>query len=460
MPVRHDGSRARVRRLCCMGFGRVSHGASIPIRRTTGWAPPLDPLARGRRHRGADPGANAVSRRRQTRADRAPVGVGAPALAADTGSARVLDLGWSASVLGPGHAGDRRHGVHLGPTRTASASGPGSRPSEIAGWPGDCGVPVYRRRLGGISTPSRRDEPHYLVITQSLLRDGDLKVENNYLRREYREFYTGDLQPHYLRRGQNQEIYSIHAPGLPAVVAPVFALFGYPGVIVFLSLLSAAATALTWTTVWRVTRDAAASWFAWSAVALSAPFFFQAFTMYPDAPGGALLMVTVLALATDEETPTAHLVACGATLALLPWLHTRFAILASVAGAALAFRLMTAERPLRRMSMLLAIPIASALAWLPSLRGVRHGRSCSPAQRLHPDILDQSRTWRARPLDRSAVRIASQRSGYLCAALGLVRSCGDRPAWRSNWLPSLPHMPSRWRRTRCGGPATARPPAS
>ncbi|MEP7307132.1 MAG: hypothetical protein ABJA98_16590 [Acidobacteriota bacterium] len=207
------------------------------------------------------------------------------------------------------------------------------------------------------------DEPHYLVITQSLLRDGDLKVENNYLRREYREFYAGDLQPHYLRRGQNQEIYSVHAPGLPAVVAPVFALFGYPGVIVFLSLVSAAATALTWTAVWRITRDAAASWFGWSAVALSAPFFFQAFTMYPDAPGGALLMVAVLALTADEEPSTAQLLACGAALALMPWLHTRFAILASMAGAALAFRLITAERALHRMSLLLAIPVVSALAW-------------------------------------------------------------------------------------------------
>ncbi len=207
------------------------------------------------------------------------------------------------------------------------------------------------------------DEPHYLVITQSLLNDGDLKVENNYLRREYREYYAGDLQPHYLRRGLNQAIYSIHAPGLPAVVAPVFALFGYPGVIVFLALASAAATALTWTTVWRVTRDVAASWFGWSAVALSAPFFFQAFTVYPDAPGGALLMVTVLALVSDDEPSTAYLVACGASLALLPWLHTRFALLAATAGLALALRAMRAERPVRRIAALLAVPAISALTW-------------------------------------------------------------------------------------------------
>ena len=70
------------------------------------------------------------------------------------------------------------------------------------------------------------DEPHYLVIAESLLADHDLKVENNYLRGDYHAYFSGFLRPDYLRRGQNGEIYSIHAPGLPALVAPVFALFG------------------------------------------------------------------------------------------------------------------------------------------------------------------------------------------------------------------------------------------
>ena len=86
------------------------------------------------------------------------------------------------------------------------------------------------------------DEPHYLVITQSLLRDHDLKIENNHRRGDYREYYSGDLRPDYLRRGADGEIYSVHAPGLAVLVAPAFALFGYPGVVACLALLSAWAT--------------------------------------------------------------------------------------------------------------------------------------------------------------------------------------------------------------------------
>ena len=75
------------------------------------------------------------------------------------------------------------------------------------------------------------DEPHYLVIAQSLWRDGDL---------EDRE------QPHPRRlpgvpsaartwrrtscaRGVDEEIYSVHPIGMPVMVAPVYAAGGYNG---------------------------------------------------------------------------------------------------------------------------------------------------------------------------------------------------------------------------------------
>jgi hypothetical protein len=50
------------------------------------------------------------------------------------------------------------------------------------------------------------DEPHYLVIAQSLLKDGDLKIENNHLQGDYEAYIPGPLRPHYLTRGVNHEI--------------------------------------------------------------------------------------------------------------------------------------------------------------------------------------------------------------------------------------------------------------
>ncbi|MDQ2989340.1 MAG: hypothetical protein M3R60_09605, partial [Pseudomonadota bacterium] len=43
--------------------------------------------------------------------------------------------------------------------------------------------------------PPNGDAPHYLIITQSLVRDGDLQIENNHQRGDYLEYYPGALKP-------------------------------------------------------------------------------------------------------------------------------------------------------------------------------------------------------------------------------------------------------------------------
>ena len=48
----------------------------------------------------------------------------------------------------------------------------------------------------------------------------------------------------------NGEIYSIHAPGLSALVAPAFALGGYRGVVFLLLVLAACGSALAWHLAW------------------------------------------------------------------------------------------------------------------------------------------------------------------------------------------------------------------
>ena len=209
------------------------------------------------------------------------------------------------------------------------------------------------------------DEPHYLIITQSLLKDGDLRIENNHQRRDFLAYTSHELKPDYLRRGRDGAIYSIHAPGLPAVVAPAFALGGYAGVNIFLSLVSALGAALVWHACRRLTNDPRAAWFGWASVALTTPFLFQAFTVYPDGLGAVLVMTGVVALVDpDRLSSPGRAVAHGTALALLPWLHTRYAILAVVLGVALVLRMAAARE--RRLSLLMAfavVPVVSAACW-------------------------------------------------------------------------------------------------
>ena len=240
------------------------------------------------------------------------------------------------------------------------------------------------------------DEPHYLVITQSLLSDGDLKIENNHQRGDYRAYFPGDLNPDSIRRGRNGAVYSIHAPGVPAIVLPAFAIGGYHGVVVFLILCAAAACALAWWLAWRVTGSGAAAWFGWASIVLAAPWLLETFTVYPDGLGGIIVLTGFWALLRAgweaEDTKRAaeyadHADAAdhaeyaesggrhgwrsvwpwaihGVALALLPWMHTRFAVLAATLGGLILVRLARVPNAMAKASAFLLPPALSALAWL------------------------------------------------------------------------------------------------
>lgn len=67
------------------------------------------------------------------------------------------------------------------------------------------------------------DEPHYLLLTKSILQDGDLDVSNQFLEKQWKEFYVKKdvkLLPHAhaVRGGW----YSIHLPGLSYTLIPIY----------------------------------------------------------------------------------------------------------------------------------------------------------------------------------------------------------------------------------------------
>lgn len=215
------------------------------------------------------------------------------------------------------------------------------------------------------------DEPHYLAIAQSLLRDHDLRIENNHHDPEFVAAF-GDLKPDFLKRGRDGEIYSIHAPGVAALIAPAFAAAGYRGAQATIIALTGWTGALVWVIGWRVTRNRRAAWFAWAAIAACVTFLLQGFMVFPDAPGAFAVAVGVwlvvrLADAGDPVASSA-LVAASVALAALPWLHTRFSVLAAGLGSVIAWQILADQaRPmgerLRRLGAFAAAPAIAAVGW-------------------------------------------------------------------------------------------------
>ena len=221
----------------------------------------------------------------------------------------------------------------------------------------------------------RGDEPHYLIITQSLIKDGDLRIENNHRARDYASYYKAQLAPDMLRRGRDGQIYSIHAPGLSVLVLPGFWLFGYRGAQATVLLIAALCGGLIWQLGWRATRSAAAAWFAWAAIVGTATFAVQCATLYPDGPAVLVVAASIGVLLSltgrDAARPVGLgiLVGTSALLGCLPWLHTRFAVLAAGFGLAIVWSIVRdpaspRDERLRRVAWFLALPLLSAISWL------------------------------------------------------------------------------------------------
>jgi hypothetical protein len=204
------------------------------------------------------------------------------------------------------------------------------------------------------------DEPHYLVITQSLIEDGDLRIENNHRQGDYRAYFSGNLRPDFMQRGQDGAIYSIHAPGLPVLVLPAYALAGYRGAIVFIAWLAALAALAVFDLADRLAGRRAAV-LTWLAVCVTVPFIPYAWSIFPEMPGALLVAWAVLWLWEETDRSPRVWLWRGTLMAALPWLHTKFVVFLAIFAAAFLVRLW------RRRAALAAwlTPIGvSGLAWL------------------------------------------------------------------------------------------------
>lgn len=218
--------------------------------------------------------------------------------------------------------------------------------------------------IGGVTTMRTigpgGDEPHYLVIAHSLVHDGDLQIENNHNQRDYASFFADELKPDFLARGIDGVIYSVHAPGLPAVIAPAYAVAGYAGAVVMMVFLAALLTVAIHDLAREVTGDGPAR-LVWAVTTVTVPMTPLAWMIYPE-----VLVALLVAWAARWVVEPIHAGAWGwmvrgAALAVMPWLHTKFAVLLACVGVGLAVRLWPR---LRLLAALAAPVVVSVSAWL------------------------------------------------------------------------------------------------
>jgi hypothetical protein len=223
-------------------------------------------------------------------------------------------------------------------------------------------VAVYAMALGLPASPGEdlaAPEARNLLVTQSIVDDGDLDLRDDFGERAWRDFYGGELAPiGGPREGRLVEPQGI---GFPLLCAPAYALAGRLGVELFLAALTALAFALAAALGRRLVPEPWATAGA-LAVGLSPPVVAAATTVAPEGAGAALLAgAAVLALRIRDEPRLPEAFWCAALLAFAPWLALKLAAPAVVIALALTRWLRRRARGLAGFVALEVVVFAAVL---------------------------------------------------------------------------------------------------
>jgi hypothetical protein len=210
------------------------------------------------------------------------------------------------------------------------------------------------------------DEPHYLVITNSLIIDGDVDVKNDYLFERYLKYTHAPIDPHVNGRiftPVSRHWYSQHGVALPALLVPGVVVDDTRGATVEMVLIASLVVVLAFFWVRRFAPEL--TWTAIAVAALATAPFFLALEgrIFPDLPTAALLLGCLLLL----ELPMArrrHLFLLSALVGISPWLHFKnalaFAAVIAIAMAQIWRRSLGRERLLRLL--VLTTPVILSVA--------------------------------------------------------------------------------------------------
>ena len=186
------------------------------------------------------------------------------------------------------------------------------------------------------SVDASGDEIDYLIMAQSIWREGDLDLRDNVAREDYRDYVPGiHRMPTGTRRADGRP-FPTHSSGLSFLLAPVYALGGRPGVVVFLSIVASALGLLVRRLAQQAGADEDAALLAWAA-AVGPPVFFYTHFIYTEVVC-AFAIALALFLLLSSPGPAKAAVAALA-LSVLPWLHVKVALVSVVLGVYALVRL-------------------------------------------------------------------------------------------------------------------------
>lgn len=216
------------------------------------------------------------------------------------------------------------------------------------------------------------DEPHYLVISSGIVKQGSLEQTAPY-REEFkaREIYKNGLAPedaipspdntHAILGGNG--LFSVHNIGLPFVLAVPFFLGGVVGAKILMVFLGSLVIVCAWKFSSLFSENENHRLWAVIAATISLPLIPASNQIYPDVLAGLISITGLYWFFTVRKPRSTGLESLlTLTLVFLPWLQIKFAATCVVLVLSIALKIYFQSRDLKRVIRIFIIAGASCLA--------------------------------------------------------------------------------------------------
>ncbi len=169
------------------------------------------------------------------------------------------------------------------------------------------------------------DEPHYLMVTQSLVEDHDLSLKNNVEDRSYLDFIPVEIPAHMIIH--EGKYLSFHMPGLSFLMIPFYIIFNLIGDTVsphlFFRLSISIVNAffpLVLFYLMRMFFPGRKITGIWLLSIVTVPFLFHSVHIFPELPAATLLAGSFLFLYRANPKPGI----AGLLFSLTIWFHVKY----------------------------------------------------------------------------------------------------------------------------------------
>ncbi len=169
------------------------------------------------------------------------------------------------------------------------------------------------------------DEPHYLVMSQTILKYHSLDVMQDYKNGDYHQFYPIMLTPHVVRNLYGH-LLPLHNIGGPVLWLLPYALLGRLGVVFFISLVSILIVVNIYRLLCLMRCSERTAFMVSLSYALASPIYIYSHLVFVEVLG-AFICIYVLRKISQVEVTSVELWLCSFLIGLLPWIHIRFALL-------------------------------------------------------------------------------------------------------------------------------------